>query len=1074
MAIPETGFIANVNSVADNIDVITNAATLFDSTTVAILNEIANLNISLIVTDLAKSNYLGNRKLDINLALNNTSTIDAVSYSQANILLKDGTYLEIPFVEQLQDLSWVTLEYTSHADIKNYIQNSPIYTSAAGNTELTVEDAIGDKPQVIRFRDTDGTSSNVDRVDLVAYSGSYVQAISQYFWSATTSSLQTLANRAADILLLGQSIDDIIVLANITNEIQNISVIATEISAVYADLANILSVYNNLANIQTVVSKAGDMTTVIAMTASIDAILADQVNIDLVAAATTNIANVLANMAAINTTVSLETAINTVVGMEPNIASVVADKIAVDTVASLSAAIGTVNTNSVPIGTVATNIASVNTVSTNIANINTVSAKNVDITTVADDSVAINSIVTNIVPNLAEILLADANAILASTSKDQAAGSAVNASIDADNAAISAGQALTYLNQITNLSTATNTLVAGSAASASYNSGNGLLTFGIPQGNKGDRGDAFTVDAFGSLAGKVTYDDQALGFAYLAVDTSNIYFKQSATTADWSAGVPFGKGDQGIQGEQGFGWLVGTGVPSDIAGVDGDSYLNETNADVYYKVGGTWGAPITNLAAAIDDGAVSTLLAWSSNKITAQLALKSNTTHNHTGVYEPANANIQSHISNLTNPHATTKVHVGLGNVTNTSDVNKPVSTAQQAALDGKENADATILKDADIGSTVAAQVHLHDLAGLTDTTITTVVAGELLKWSGTAWINNTLAEAGVAAAGHVHSGVYEPADATIVKDADIGVTVQPYDATLALGANKYVHPTYLGDDISVDTTPLTGAVVISDLAFNVTTDLTGHVVDANAAVATRTLTLANLGYTGATNANNYVHPSIATTNINTAGSTIIDSITTTAEGHISAMATRVLTAGDLGAALTTGNVATATKLATARAITLTGDVTGTANFDGSAGINISATVANDSHTHSAYEPAVVVSQAEAEAGTSTANRTFTPERVKQAINALTSVSTTYGAVGTYVFGHIYNTHVGEGSTYAGSSIEPAGSERNTTGTMGDDSVYGANFAKGGATLSGTWRAMGRSSSYADSRMRVTLFVRIS
>ena len=65
-----------------------------------------------------------------------------------------------------------------------------------------------------------------------------------------------------------------------------------------------------------------------------------------------------------------------------------------------------------------------------------------------------------------------------------------------------------------------------------------------------------------------------------------------------------------------------------------------------------------------------------------------------------------------------------------------------------------------------------------------------------------------------------------------------------------YTHPTHPGDDMSVDTGPLTGATVISDLDFNVTTDTLGHVTDANATVSTRNLTLANLGYTGATNAN--------------------------------------------------------------------------------------------------------------------------------------------------------------------------------------------------------------------------------
>jgi len=75
-----------------------------------------------------------------------------------------------------------------------------------------------------------------------------------------------------------------------------------------------------------------------------------------------------------------------------------------------------------------------------------------------------------------------------------------------------------------------------------------------------------------------------------------------------------------------------------------------------------------------------------------------------------------------------------------------------------------------------------------------------------------------------------------------------------------YTHPTHPGDDISVDTGALTGATVISDLDFNVTTDTAGHVTDANGSVGTRTLTLSDLGYDGATDANNftYTHPTTA------------------------------------------------------------------------------------------------------------------------------------------------------------------------------------------------------------------------
>lgn len=44
------------------------------------------------------------------------------------------------------------------------------------------------------------------------------------------------------------------------------------------------------------------------------------------------------------------------------------------------------------------------------------------------------------------------------------------------------------------------------------------------------------------------------------------------------------------------------------------------------------------------------------------------------------------HMSNTDNPHKVTKSQVGLSNVDNTSDLNKPISTATQAALDKKAN----------------------------------------------------------------------------------------------------------------------------------------------------------------------------------------------------------------------------------------------------------------------------------------------------------------------------------------------------------------------------------------------------
>ena len=47
--------------------------------------------------------------------------------------------------------------------------------------------------------------------------------------------------------------------------------------------------------------------------------------------------------------------------------------------------------------------------------------------------------------------------------------------------------------------------------------------------------------------------------------------------------------------------------------------------------------------------------------------------------------NLTAHTSNTENPHNVTAAQVGLGNVNNTSDADKPISTATQNALDGKQ-----------------------------------------------------------------------------------------------------------------------------------------------------------------------------------------------------------------------------------------------------------------------------------------------------------------------------------------------------------------------------------------------------
>jgi hypothetical protein len=113
-----------------------------------------------------------------------------------------------------------------------------------------------------------------------------------------------------------------------------------------------------------------------------------------------------------------------------------------------------------------------------------------------------------------------------------------------------------------------------------------------------------------------------------------------------------------------------------------------------------------------------------------------------------------------------TAATLGLGNVDNTSDAEKPISTATQAALNLKLDADS-------LPTNLSS--FTNDVGFITGYTVTQsdVTAHQT---------HLSIAESQIS-----DLGPYQPADDTIVKDADIGVNVQAYDVNIVSDAN-YVH----------------------------------------------------------------------------------------------------------------------------------------------------------------------------------------------------------------------------------------------------------------------------------------------
>lgn len=433
---PEVGILEKINAIYEKLDAIVSANELYSEASLTALQELKDLNITLITEDFKKGNYLGNRKIDIDLSLNNTSTTSVPTYQKANIVLVDGTILQMPF----DNGSGGTLELSSHGDIKNFIVNHSLYAQVI-DTEIVLLEQFANTPAMIRIRDADGKASNIERIELFVFSGSVIENKVNYFWAKTTSALETLANRVGDIIQLGNDIDSIV---NLSQRIE-------ELIALQEQIAKIINVHDNLLSI-------------------------------------TNTSN--------------------------NMEAVIANN------------------------TYKTQFLALHSKLSNLTEIHT---------------------------NLAFILSSLQNAETAATKAQEASSSAnsanQNAGVASNKATLAtekAQLAVDTLALIRGITVQASQLLSTQTAFVEYNSITNKFTFGIPQGTKGDRGEAFKVNSIGTFANRALYNSELENFSYLATDVvvdgstiPHIYFKKSATIGDWTTGIPFGRGEKGDKGNIG-------------------------------------------------------------------------------------------------------------------------------------------------------------------------------------------------------------------------------------------------------------------------------------------------------------------------------------------------------------------------------------------------------------------------------------------------------------------------------------------------------------------------------------------
>ena len=879
-------FITNVNNLADNLDVIQASAELFNNQEVLdTLNQIKDLDIALVAKDLAKGNYLGNRKLDISFfkqlpeevqAAINAEILSAaqenrvadislipgqISYKALRIVCNNGVIVDYDFPSVSGDAG-TTNETSSIADLKDFLvdaiethnmeyppelidasvaeftnntgsvlsgaslasaivsiglsgttlpytitlldANSPVLVFTPTSTALTFDKPLtmtlgnlsflptsgvkGVKfftldsadtlitlglnetlkfnfgglelpnPKAIvntevrvvnesttgvicQITDVDGRASNIDRIELFTVGNDLVE----FAWADTTSALQTLANRVADILALGTHIDKIIELSFQTDEITYLYERKEELfddpDSIYNRRVELEAIYNQLIAIKTVY--------------------------DDIKVGGTNDINTVAEPVYKAKLETLHTELTKLLRLWDSITNI-------DRVHASIDKLDRVYTSISNLDNVHTSIANVDNVGSNITAVVNVSNNMSDIETLVNPT-NLDAITTLAVPsNLAALQAASTNAANSLSSANAAEVSKNQAAISAASALNSANTATARANEIKAVTAQATTLIPGSAATVSYNSVDGKFTFGIPQGLKGDRGEAFQVNAVGTLSSRTLYDNQITGFSFLAIDQATIYFKLSATVGDWSVGAPFGKGETGATGATGNGIVsidfLSTTDVSDTAGQSGatDTYritMSDATTSDFIVYNGLDVALVDNL---LSNSTVEALTANQGRVLKEELdTAVTSLTNNVNASLDTMNLSLSTTVDTLTNrvDNVVSEIDTALSSKANTthshtiSDV-----TNLQTSLDSK-----------------AHVTHTHAITDVTD--LQTTLNGKA-SLTGTETLTNKLV-----------SGRFK--DVTTVNDAATGTV------TLDLGVSGVFNLTLSGNiTVAVSNTP--------------------------------------------------------------------------------------------------------------------------------------------------------------------------------------------------------------------------------------------------------------------------------
>jgi len=508
-----------------------------------------------------------------------------------------------------------------------------------------------------------------------------------------------------NIVKVKDKLPEITSVADNIAQVVNVESMATEIASLHSDKATLDSLYADKATLDSIFADKTALDSIFADKAKLDSLINDKATLDSLYADKATLDGLYTRKAAIDSLFADKAALDSLYADKATLDSLYADKAKLDSLYTDKTALDNIYAklteidavgadilkgkgtnqptdsavlNALDNATTATTKASEASNSAYAAYISEVNAKASETNSSTSE--------TNAAASEAAAANSEANAAIYETN---AANSEANAAIYETNAANSEANAAIYETNAANsatISTDKAAIATTQANNASTSASNAVTSENNAKSSENNAATSevnahdwseYTVDMPVPSGNGSEYSAKHWASKAAAAATGSLKYMGS-----WDASTPFPINSQ-----------LGDYYKVSVPGPESSAPYTYNSGDAIIYNGNGWDLIDSSDAVSSVDGQIGAV--------------------NLSNVYEPKNANIQGHITSTTNPHSVTKAQVGLGNVDDTADIDKPVSTAQDARFTAVEAiANAALPASSYTESDVLAKIKTVDGSG--------------------------------------------------------------------------------------------------------------------------------------------------------------------------------------------------------------------------------------------------------------------------------------------------------------------------------------------------------------------------